>query len=84
MIRRLANSTRRTISAHMPVGWGRREPPIHRRQDKSADRGRAHVVGGVEIFRVLSCRRAGAYPTKSKDFNGPSAIARIKAKGGWQ
>lgn len=81
MIRRLASSTRPAKSAPMPVGWGRRESPIHGRQDKSADRGRAHVVGGIEVSADLPRRRAGALSTKSNDFNGPSAIARINAKG---
>lgn len=50
-------------------------------QDKSADRGRVHVVGGIEVFGNLPCRRAGACPTKTNDFNGSSAIACIIAKG---
>ena len=56
-------------------------PPIHGRQDKSADRGRAHVVGGIEVSGNLSLHRAGARVTMTNDFNGPSAITRINAKG---
>lgn len=81
MIGRLASGIRRAKSAPMQVGWGRREPLIHGRQDKSADRGRAHVVGGIEVFGKLSCRCAGACPTKGNEFNGPGAVARTIAKG---
>jgi hypothetical protein len=81
MIRRVARSIRPAKSASMPVGWGRREPPIHRRQDKSADRGRAHVVGGIEVFGDLPRHRAGALPTKINDSNGPEAIARTDIEG---
>lgn len=80
MIGRVASSTRPAKPAPMPVGWGRREPPIDGRQDKSADRGRAHVVGGIEVLGNLPRHHAGALSTKINDFNSPSAIARVNAR----
>ncbi|MBV8191059.1 MAG: hypothetical protein JO339_27720 [Alphaproteobacteria bacterium] len=65
---------------HQRVGGLLLRSPTIGRQDKSADRGRAHVVGGIEISGDLWCRYAGACPTKSNDFNGPSAVARINGK----
>lgn len=83
MIRQVVSSTHLAQSAPMPLGWGRREPSIHGRgrQDKSADRGRAHVVGGIDVFGDLLRPGAGARATKTSDINGPSAIARINAEG---
>jgi hypothetical protein len=81
MIRDVASTARPANSAPMAVGWGRREPPIHGRQDKSADRGRAHVVGGIDVFGDLLRPGAGARATKTSDINGPSAITRINAEG---
>jgi hypothetical protein len=80
MNRHVASGAHSAKSAPVPEGWGRREPPIHRRQDKSADRGRAHVVGGIGVSSTLSLRLAGARSTRTNDFNGPSAVARLNAK----
>jgi hypothetical protein len=63
------------------VSWRPQESPIHGRQDKSADRGRAHVVGGIEVSANPSRRDAGARARKASDINGPSAISPINAKG---
>lgn len=80
MIRRVTSITRPATSASMRERWGPREPPIHGRQDKSADRGRAHVVGGIEVLGNLPRHHAGALSTKINDFNSPSAIARVNAR----
>jgi hypothetical protein len=63
--------------------WRRSSDSSHRlgRQDKSADRGRAHVVVGIEVSGNPSRRHAGARAAKASDINGPSAIARINAEG---
>lgn len=63
------------------VTWRPQGSSIHGRQDKSADRGRAHVVGGIEVSGNPSRRHAGARATKTSDINGSSAIARINAEG---
>jgi len=81
MMRRLGSGVCSGIFANARVSWRCQGSPIHGRQDKSADRGRAHVVGGIEVFRILSRRRAGAPATKTNDINGLSAVARINAKG---
>lgn len=81
MIQHLASGIHPAKPAPMPVGSGRRKPPIHGRQDKSADRGRAHVVGGIEVSANPSRRDAGARARKASDINGPSAISPINAKG---
>jgi len=59
----------------MPLGWGRREPPIHGRQDKSADGRRAYVVGGIADFAILWLCLAGARGTKANDFKASTAVA---------
>lgn len=46
-----------------------------RRQDKSADVCRAHMVGWIEIFRRPQQCGAGASAAKSKSINAQSAIA---------
>ena len=46
-----------------------------RRQDKSADGCRAHVVGWVAILAHMRGQRAGASATIINDFNHRSAIA---------
>lgn len=79
MIRRVVSSTRLAKSAPVPMGWRRREPQIHGRQDKSAGRGRAYVVGAIEVSGNLSHRPAGASSTKTSDFNGPGAVAPFNA-----
>ena len=81
MIRPVASNIHPAQSASMPLGWGRREPSIHGRQDKSADRGRAQVVGGIEVSGKLARCRAGALPTNINGFNGPSAVAHTIADG---
>jgi hypothetical protein len=68
--------------ANVLVGWRPQGSPIHGRQDKSADRGRAHVVGVIEVFGNLPRRRAGACSPKINDFSGPGAIARMNARAG--
>jgi hypothetical protein len=82
MIRHVAVSMRAAEYAPMTVGWGRREPPIHGRQDKSAGRGWPHVVGGIEVFGNVRRRRAGALPININGFNGPSAISRVNVRTG--
>ena len=77
MIRRLGSS----IPTRAQVTWRPQRNPIHGRQDKSADRGRAHVVGGIEVSGNPSHRHAGARAIKTSDINGASAIARINAEG---
>ena len=47
---------------------------IHRWQDKSADRGRAHVVGWIEGFVSRDGVPAGACFVKCNEFNTSSAI----------
>ena len=81
---RTAAKERRTFSAiEERRRWRRRPDSSHRlgRQDKSADCGRAHVVGGIKVFGNLSHHHAGACLTKSNDFSGSSAVARIIAHG---
>ena len=80
MIRRVASIAGPAKSAPMPERWGCREPPIHGRQDKSADRGRAHVVGWIEVFANLRVSLLALSQQILNDFNGPSAVARIDAK----
>ena len=63
------------------AGWrvARRQlrNPTNGRQDKSADRGRAHVVGGVKLFDHCGSLPAGASRQFLNDFNVPSAIASL-------
>lgn len=65
----------------LSIGGLRCRTPTIGRQDKSADCGRAHVVGGIKVFGNLSHHHAGACLTKSNDFSGSSAVARIIAHG---
>lgn len=55
------------------VGQGAAGHPSHGRQDKSADLGRAHVVGWVEVFGHLRSAPAGAFCRYTNDFNDPGA-----------
>jgi hypothetical protein len=80
MMRLIGSSASCGILASTRVNCRPQGSPIHGRQDKSADRGRAHVVGGIRVFRSLSGHSACALPTKTNDFNGPSAIACINGK----
>jgi hypothetical protein len=54
------------------VGGGQ---PINGRQDKSAAVWRAHVVGWIELFSILSRRPAGGSDGNTKAFSKLTAIA---------
>jgi hypothetical protein len=60
---------------HLIVDGVRWSNPTIGRQDKSADRGRAHVVGGIEDFAILWLCLAGALGTKVNDFKASTAVA---------
>jgi hypothetical protein len=47
------------------------------RQDKSAAFGRAHVVGGIDVFAHCDRQTAGASGQKCCVFNGKSAVAPV-------
>jgi hypothetical protein len=61
-------------------GWEHRNT-TNGRQDKSADLGRAHVVGCVGVFGHFRQRAAGAFGNFAGNFKAPSAITVAASAG---
>ena len=62
------------LGVGLSVGLGVQGNTTNGRQDKSADRGRAHVVGCAGVFGHLGLRSAGSCGYFSHNFKASSAI----------
>ena len=63
--------------ARLSVGQGVQGNTANRRQDKSADLGRAHVVGWIGEFGTGAARTAGASAIFASQINALSAVAPL-------